>query len=343
MRRGGVLTLLIGLLLLVGAGAAFFFFMPAATPTPGPNDIVPTPTEDPGVDVLFVVADSIPANTLLNNAADFFEARKVPTKEFNPDKDISSLDDVEGKLLIKSLKLDVRLERSMITEPGLSQQIPTAEPNRPRPKAYPLVVTNLTGVADQIKPGDFIDVVVTYKMKRPVAYTTGRTIDPVTGAINDTRVVNTEELFYVTKAIVQQAQVLRILRPAVPSVSTTPEPAAAAAPSSGAPGTAQAPPAASPTQEPGSAVPEGFWTLIIAVDAQEAELLEFAQTTESKVTLMLRGAGDSTFEPTIGASYDLLVSEFGVSAPRWLDPQSLAPEDTLKPDPSPTPAPTRIP
>jgi pilus assembly protein CpaB len=72
-------------------------------------------------------------------------------------------------------------------------------------------------------------------------------------------------------------------------------------------------------------------------------LLEFALNTESDISLVLRGAGDTDFEPTIGATYDLLVSEFGVPAPRLLDPYVISEEDAFIPDPTATPAPTRVP
>jgi pilus assembly protein CpaB len=58
---------------------------------------------------------------------------------------------------------------------------------------------------------------------------------------------------------------------------------------------------------------------------------------------VLRGAGDTAFEPTIGVTLDLLVAEFGLPLPRPLPPRVFGENEVLTPEPTRTAAPTRVP
>ncbi|MCX7790106.1 MAG: pilus assembly protein CpaB, partial [Chloroflexaceae bacterium] len=69
----------------------------------------------------------------------------------------------------------------------------------------------------------------------------------------------------------------------------------------------------------------------------------FALASNARMVLVLRGAGDEAFEPTIGATLDLLISEFGLPLPYSAPPQVVGPETALTPEPTRTPAPTRVP
>ena len=93
----------------------------------------------------------------------------------------------------------------------------------------------------------------------------------------------------------------------------------------------------------GSAVTQGVWTLLLAVNDQEVELLEFSLSTDARMVLVLRGAGDSGFEPTSGVTLDLLVAEFGLPLPRQVPPRVLSQDEVFTPEPTRTPAPTRVP
>ncbi|NJO07532.1 MAG: hypothetical protein HC876_19570 [Chloroflexaceae bacterium] len=69
----------------------------------------------------------------------------------------------------------------------------------------------------------------------------------------------------------------------------------------------------------------GSWILILALNNQEAELLELSSGSlpddqgvrvgRSRITLVLRGTGDEDIEDTLGASQDILFQEFGVPIP----------------------------
>ncbi len=339
MRRGGVLILLIGLILVVGAGALFFLLQ-----TPGGGGVInqgnaPTrlPTEDPGVQIVVARVD-IPANTVLGDAATLLRLERIPTAQYNANEYFTNIVDVQGQLTTIAFTGDQPITKSGLTEPGLSQQLPTAEPDSARPKAYAFRVNALSGVADQIKPGDFVDVVATFRVQRRISYPTDQRLEEQAGqvvGVIEREQIDTELL--TTKTIVQRAQVLRIQRPTATAEGTpTPEAERQRPPETGADG--------QPISETdGSGITAGNWLLVMAINNQEAEIIEFALSTNAEIALVLRGAGDSDFEPTIGVTFDLLVSEFGLPLPRPLPPRVLGTDEVFTPDPTRTPAPTRVP
>lgn len=351
MRRGGVLILLIGLILIVGALALLLFFQPSILTPTGDQAALTTalPTEVPVVEVVRARVD-IPANTVINDSVTLLEVIEIPQTEFDAESNFSRVTEVEGQLTTRAIRANEVIEADALTEPGLSQQLPTGEPDRARDKAYPFIVNNLSGVADQIKPGDFVDVVATFTVTRRQSYPTGENVIQFSGAdVLQLQRELTDQTLNTTKTIVQRAQVLRIIRPQV---------AAEATPEGGAP--AEAPPASSSLPQvdeqgrpissteaqagvTGASVTAGIWTLILAVNDQEVELMEFSLAANARMVLVLRGAGDTDFEPTLGATYDLLVSEFGVPLPRPLPPRVVSEEEVFTPEPTLTPAPTRVP
>ena len=347
MRRGGVLILLIGLILIVGAVALFLFLQPGASGGLLGGGAVPTSalaTEVPEVDVVRARVD-IPANSVISDSITLLEVIRVPQTEFDPEQNLSSVSEVEGQLVTRSFRANEVIVKSALTEPGLSQQIPTAEPDRARDKAYPFIVNNLSGVADQIKPGDFVDVVATFIVVRRQSYPTGQRIEEQGGVqVPVLERELTDQTANSTKTIVQRAQVIRIVRPAVAAEGT---------PVDGAPADASSLPQVDESGQPidpaaggavaGSSVTQGVWTLLLAVNDQEVELLEFSLSTDARMVLVLRGAGDSGFEATSGVTLDLLVSEFGLPLPRQVPPRVLSQDEVFTPEPTRTPAPTRVP
>jgi pilus assembly protein CpaB len=341
MRRGGVLILLIGLILIVGAIALFLFFQPNTLVGPAqPTSALPT--EIPQVEVVRARVD-IPANSVISDTATLLEVITIPQTEFDPDENLSSISEVNGLLTTRGFRANEIIVRSALTEPGLSQQIPTAEADRARDKAYPFIVNNLSGVADQIKPGDFVDVVATFIVTRRQSYPTGTIIEEQGGVnVPVLQTELTDQTLSSTKTLVQRAQVIRIVRPAV--AEATPEGGEAPAESGSLP---QVDESGQPIVPEGEAaagsITQGTWTLILAVNNQEVELMEFALASNARMVLVLRGAGDTTFEPTIGATLDLLVAEFGLPLPRPLPPRVVSQEEAFTPEPTRTPAPTRVP
>jgi pilus assembly protein CpaB len=347
MRRGGVLLLLIGLILIVGAVALFLFLQPGATGgiIGGGQPTSALPTEVPEVEVVRARVD-IPANTVITDSITLLEVITIPQTEFDPEQNLSSVSEVEGKLTTRAFRANEIIISSALTDPGLSQQIPTAEADRARDKAYPFIVNNLSGVADQIKPGDFVDVVATFTVTRRQSYPTDlQPADAATGGTPQLTRELTDQILNSTKTLVQRAQVIRILRPEV-APEGTPEGGEVAPESSSLPQVDESGQPIDPATEgaaPASGVTQGVWTLILAVNDQEIEILEFALAANARTVLVLRGAGDSAFEPTIGVTLDLLVSEFGVPLPRPLPPRVFSEEEVFEAEPTPSPAPTRVP
>ena len=348
MRRGGVLILLIGLILIVGAVALFLFLQPTGG-VGGIGGAAPTgealPTEPPSVEIVRARVD-IPANTVITDSVTLLEVITIPQSEFNSDENLSTVSEAEGRLTLRPFRANEPLVRSALVDPGLSQQIPTAEPDRASDKAYPFVVNNLTGVADQVKPGDFVDVVATFNVLRPVSTLSSQQAEAAEdGAPPEQTVTNAlaDQTLRSTKTIVQRAQVLRIVRP---PLDLEPTPEGQVAPEA-------APPAVDETGQPigqpgdttaaGGVVVPGTWTLVLAINDQEAELMEFAIASQARLVLVLRGAGDTAFEPTIGVTLDLLIDEFGLPLPQPLRPFVIDEAQQLTPQPTRTPAPTRVP
>lgn len=175
-----------------------------------------------------------------------------------------------------------------------------------------------------------MDVVASFNVPRRWSYPTelGRSLE--------------DPIFVSTRTIVQRAQVLQIVRPQV-SAEGTPVPEAT-------PGSGSLPQVDASGQpiEPASGQASGpitaeAWTLLLALNDQEVELMEFALASNARMVLVLRGAGDEVFEPTIGATLDLLISEFGLPLPYALPPQVVSEEVAFTAEPTRTPAPTRVP
>ena len=350
MRRGGLVVLLLGLLLIVGVAAFVFLNGPLPPSISGEATPVLVPTEDVGVNVVVAKVD-IPANAVISDTNTLLETINIPTAEFDEKVNFrDSFGEIGNKLTLRNIRAGDRITSDALTEPGLAQKLPTAEPDRARDKAYPFIVNNLSGVADQIKLGDFVDVVATFTVSRRTSYPNAQTLEEQAGqqVVVTTR-EQIEESFNTTKTIVQRAQVLAILRPPVAVEGTPTDAAPAANQDSGPPRVdASGQPidpalAAEGGETQASALTQGIWTIILAVNNQEVELMEFSLSTQSRMVLVLRGAGDSTYEPTIGATFDLLIAEFGVPLPRPLPPRVYDEDETLTGEPTRTPAPTRIP
>ncbi|NJL33885.1 MAG: Flp pilus assembly protein CpaB [Chloroflexaceae bacterium] len=268
---------------MLAAGGIFYLLSTGVATSPDglaedgqPGALEPTP--EPLAPVVVARVD-IAAGTIITDAT-LLETREIPQSAFDEQAQqlFSNPSDVIGQLALRNIANGEQIRRDALTEPGLSQEIPESDDDdEARPKAYPLEVDNLTGVADQIRPNDFVDIFVTYVFEVIL-------INPDTG--NET-IIDT----VVSKTVAQRVQVLRILRP---RVATTTEGEGAAPPPGDAPPEPGAPPA---TDEQGRPIaPEatqdeflrtGSWILILALNNQEAELLELS----SAVCPMIRAYG----------------------------------------------------
>jgi pilus assembly protein CpaB len=353
MRRGGRLFLLLGILLLVAAALAYFVITQPPTPSP---ELVPTPTQEIKKKIVVARID-IPANTILTDTETFLGVIDIPESEFNaaPGQYFEKTNDLVNKQTVRQINFNERITRSDVTEPGLSILIPTAQPNQARPKAVPVQVDNLSGVADQVRPGDFVDILGSFEIQRTI-------IRPGFGENN--QIVLREESITgrSVKTLIQNVQVLQVLKPAAPPGTPGAEsapPAQQQGPPAtdasgqpiqqGQPGQQQTPQSAGP-QTTGTFQP-GEWILTLALTDQQAEIVKFS-TEAGTISLALRGRGDTAVDSTIGSTLSLLVSQFGLplpggAVPELISPSNLTPIPTsaapVSGTPTATPSPTPTP
>lgn len=347
MRRGALLFLLIGLIVIIGGLAAFLLLRGgAATSTTSQTpEVPPPPTAVPLVSVVQARVD-LEANTLLNDPS-LLDVVEVPVTEFDEANEFSNINDILGKLLINPVVAGQSIRKDNIRQAGLAQRIPTAEPGQPQVKAYPLIVNSLSGVADQVAINDFVDVIATFSVERQI-------IRPGPGqviTVNDVDQLVREyqygenQTFFSTKTIIQRAQVLQIVRPALPASTEGEQPATETIPPPASSSLPQVDAAGQPiisVTEGGtetSTLTEGIWVVVLALTDQEIELLEFALQSQARIVLALRGANDDAIESTSGVTLDLLVREYGLPLPRPLPPRVYGEDEVFVPEPTPTPLP----
>jgi pilus assembly protein CpaB len=184
-------------------------------------------------------------------------------------------------------------------------------------------VDQVTGVGTLIKPGDFVDVVT--------GFTTAETVplvvpDPATAAdLNG--YLRVEDALYnhtTVKFLAQGIQVIGTLLPAPPPQDTQ-------------------------TQE--STAPDGTTTsttlngqqqmVILAVTAQDAEVLKFAQM-DGNLSLVLRSPKDCTTKPVDGGLYCPVVATTGTTLRRLVDDRGVLPPTVVQVI-QPTPLPGTVP
>jgi Flp pilus assembly protein CpaB len=161
-------------------------------------------------------------------------------------------------------------------------------------------VDQVTGVGTLIRAGDYVDLLVGINMNVI-------TVDPDTGAI----VPGAPEIRQAsTKLILQGMQVVGTLLPPVPP------------PAEGGP----------PAGDPGTTLNDQQEIVILSVDAQQSEVIKWAQMQDDlrTISLVLRSPGDfrdpSTQDPiipppaeTTGITLSQLVDEYGVLVPEILE------------------------
>lgn len=347
MRRGGRLLLLLGIVI-AAVAAVFLYTLQQSTVTP-PASIEPTAVLTKQVVVARI---DIPNNTVLTDTETFLDLSAIPESEYNanPNQYFTSFAEVQGKLTLRPIQATEAIHQNDVTDAGLSLQIPVAAANEPRPKAVAFPVDNLSGVADQIKPGDFVDVISSFRftrvLLRPGFNETGQVI------IKEDTITDLQS----TKTLVQNVQVLKIVKPA-PAPEGTPTPGGPPPAASNQPATDAS---GQPIQQGGTngqqggttgaeTLAPGSWILILAVTDQEAEIIKLSREQGNGITLVLRGRGDTAVETTIGATIDLLISRFGLPLPNPAAPAFFAPNQltqvpttaaTTGPGAATTPTPT---
>jgi pilus assembly protein CpaB len=312
MRGGGRLFLLLGIVIAAAAALLLLFFLQPQGPTPEANaQLSPTPI----VRVKVVTARlDLPANSIITDTR-FLASDEIPEADFNAKKGeyFTNAVDLINKVTVNTLSANQPIRQSDVVDGGLSLIIPTAEPDQPRPKAIPFQVNSLTGIADLVTPGDFVDLVVTFDIER-FYIRPGLLFDPTTKTYN---VTYTEDKYTdsSTKTLAQNIQVLKLIYPKVePSGTPTAVPAGAPPPQN-PDGSAVNTQANVGPVNPNDNLTAGNWVVILAVTDQEAELIRYSLQQSSGMALILRGRGDSNVENTLGVTLNVLVNEFGLPVP----------------------------
>jgi pilus assembly protein CpaB len=271
----------------------------------GTNQPEPTPSV-PMVEVIGAQID-IPADTVITDTETLLQRIAITEDEFDArgNEYIRNIADVRGQLTLVRVPAESPILRSDLAEPGLSQRIPESDDFfEARPKAYPLQVNSLSGVADQVVEGDEVDIIMTYAIERYVE-------------VDENRIET--RTFFTTKTLIQRAEVLRIIRPGRPATDEEgeggPEPGSDVSPE----GEPQVDESGRPIQTGpgagGATLTAGNWVLILALTNQEIEVLEYTRRVDSRITLALRGRNDEDIEDTLGATISLLYSEFDLPVP----------------------------
>ncbi len=317
MRRGGRLLLLLGVL--IAALAALVLYVVLVNGSPVNTAQLTTPTVELRRSVVTALAD-IPAGTVLSDTA-LLATEDIPESQYNanPNQYFLSAGDLQRKITLRAIAANQPIRQDDVTDAGLSLQIPPAQEGQPRPKAFAFQVNNLSGVADQIRPNDFVDVLATFDITAPVFRPS---FNPDGSQITTEQDVTASS----TKTLVQNVQVLKILKPQAPPEGTpTPGGQGSAAPETDASGQPVQNGQGQQGQQgqgapTGNTFAPGTWLLVLAVTDQQAEVIKYAVERGNGMTLVLRGRGDTAVENTIGTTLDILISQFGLPEPRPIAP-----------------------
>ncbi len=316
MRRGNnAILLVIGIMLLVVAGAGFYLYQFSDVLTPNTSAQEPLPTAVPDVDVVQAAIDVNPG-TLIADPTTYFLMGKVSAVAYNANPSIYmlSIDEARNLKVLATIRAGEPVMKDSLGVAGLSARMPTAVPGQAALKAFPVQVNSLSGVAGLIEPGDFVDVMASFNLDvttlRPGAAQVSTQAD---GSVTQS-IVEQSTTEGSVKVLLQDVQVLDVVKPAL--VQPTPEGGAA--------------PPAEPTPEmqagqeapnaSGTTFQEGNWLLIIGVTNQEAEVLRFALDRGIGISTLLRASGDHTPERTVGSTLRILVDNYDMPIPNGMPP-----------------------
>ncbi len=243
----------------------------------------------------------IPLGTVIRADMLKTEARPVTSRDTTAFQDPSL---VIGKVVRTNVVEGKQLTAADFT----SSQAPTTIDCPPTLRCMAITTDQHAGVGTLIRTGDYVDLVVAFQMNII-------TVDPDTGAPTAAPEVTGDT----AKLLLQGAQVVGTLLPPVPP------------PAEGGP----------PAGEAGTPLSGQQEIVVVAVTAQQAEVIKFAQVhdqfdniaftgTHPPISLVLRSPGDfrdpTTQDPivpvpdsTTGITLSILVDEYGVLIPEVLE------------------------
>ncbi len=263
-----------------------------------------SPTPEPMVPVVVAEID-IDEGTVITSTDGLLRMDEVRASQFNNQTHLTNVADAHNMVATTTIKAGEPVYKSALREAGLAQKIPAPETGQPSMKAFPVQVNSLSGVADLIQPGNFVDVVASFNLD-VVTFHPGA---PQQGEGGSTPTINervTNE--GVSKVLLQDIEVLDIIKPGLPAEGEKP-----------------AEPTPAPDNEGGNTPPAtaanslntGNWLLVLAVTNDEAEILRFVLDRGIGITTILRRAGDHTNERTVGATMRILAEVYQMPLPSF--------------------------
>jgi pilus assembly protein CpaB len=302
--RSNFLIIVGAILLLAAVGMVALTFASSRGLSATSNKESATP--EPMVPVVVAEID-INEGTVITSTDGLLRMDEVPASEFNDQVHLTSVTDAHNMVATTTIKAGDPIYKSSLREAGLAQKIPAPESGQTSMKAFPIQVNSLSGVADLIHPGDFVDVVASFNLD-VVTFHPGAPQQGEGGSapsVNE-RVTNEG----VSKVLLQDIEVLDIIKPGSPVEGEKPvEPTPPPAPNNEG---GNAPPATA-----ANTLDAGNWLLVLAVTSDEAEVLRFVLDRGIGITTVLRRAGDHTNERTVGATMRILAEVYQMPLPSF--------------------------
>lgn len=299
MRRSGRLSLMIGLLLLVVIVVAGYLYLSGGLDSltgggGGGVDLAPTPT--PAIRIV-VARRVVSIDTVLKPAyvEENFDTKEVPASEVTAENVITKKSQLYNKVARATLDPDVFLREDQFVDASLSYLIPEGK------RAFPLLVDRFSGVVGRVVQEDFVDVIVSgdielqYPQQFPPQYDE---LDRTPLNINPPSVT-----LLSAKTVLQDVQVLEVI-----VLTVTQEPVEGRPTPTPLPAGME-----SLVEEP--ALPS-TWIFILAVDDQQAEILQFAVNQKMQTQLVLRPRGDHNLVATRGITTWILIESYGLPVPQ---------------------------
>lgn len=300
MGRKSTLFVVLGVLLLLAAtGVA------AMSLAPSGNSLLSTanPQEEvveQSVPVVIAQLD-LPKGTLIDTPEELLSISEVPLSQFNDQTQFNDVEALRDMVTTADIKAGDALRKSAVREAGLSQKIPASAPGEPALKAFPIQANSLSGVGDLMQPGDFVDVLGSFRVDVTTMYNNGQGVSEKTSEEGT------------TKMLLQDVEVLDVLKPTVPA-----EGEAAAEPTP-APETTEGGDNISGESTSANELVPGNWIIVLAVTDEEAEILRFTLNQGFNLTTVLRRAGDHAASETTGTTMQVLIDTYGLPMPRGLE------------------------
>lgn len=352
MRRGSnSLLIILAVFLVLVAGIGAYLYSTGGLVSSGQTAL---PTDIPAPVQVVHASIDLAAGTVISVTEGLLELQDIPASDFNsdPERYFTSIDELQGQKAATLLTGGQPVLKTQIRQAGLADLIPRALPGQEPVRAFPIQVNSLTGMADLIQPNDYVDIMASFNLNvetiRPgiISSTLPSGIGVGAGStITTTGNILKETSEGSTKILLQDIQVLDVIREAAPIGTPTPE----GQPAPQAEQLATPQPIQVPQNASGQSLTPGNWIIVVAVTNQEAEVLSFALSRGIGISTLLRPTGDHTTQRTVGATLRILNESFGMplgsTFPSLLNPVSQFPAEPL-PRYGPTiavPTPTAVP